>query len=251
MKSLLAVVVALAAGHAWACSCANRLDAFPRNGATEVPTNVVLRVVNHFGPREDGFRLVREADQQEVEIDTRVGPGTRLSSITPRTKLEVNTKYQLYSRNSGNALPTGFTTGHLEDHDTPAKPELKSASYKYTPSQDTCGDRRLWTLRIEGGDDATTAKDQLIILVHGEASTDPTQAIGVTTFGTPELDTGICATNFDPPDGDSFALGLQVMDLAGNVSEVSNGRPIRASCAAVPGELFAVLGLLFFARRRS
>lgn len=243
MKSLLAVVVALFAGHAWACSCAAPFDTFPRNDATEVPTNVVLRVVNHVGALDE-FRLLRVTDQQEIEIETRSGPGSRLISVTPKTKLEVNTKYQLSSASGSSA----FTTGHLEDHDTPAKPELKSASY--TAADNGCGARRLWTLRIEGGDDATSAKDQLIILVHGESSTDPTQAIGVTTFGTPELDTGVCSTNFDPPSGESFALGLQVMDLAGNVSEVSSGRPIRASCATMPGELFAVLGLLFFVRRR-
>lgn len=249
MKSLIAFVVALSAGHAWACSCSDVLDSFPKNGATNVPTNVVIRVLNGFAVEEQPFRLERLPDGAEVEVQVRRGPGSRLFSVTPVTKLEANTTYTVSSRNL--ATQSTFTTGALEDHDTPAKPEFKSAAYAYTPSFDSCGDRRLWTLRIEGGDDATTAKDELLVLVHGQDSTDPAQAIGVTRFAAPTLDVGVCGDNFDPPSGDSFTLGLQVMDLAGNVSEVSNGRPIRASCAAVPGELFAMLGLLCFARRRS
>lgn len=249
MKSLLAVVVALAAGHAWACSCADPLDSFPRNGATNVPINVVIRVENNFGESEATFVLRRVADQTEVPVETRVGPGTRLFSITPVNKLEADTQYELRQVSGRNDSAT-FTTGHAEDHDAPSKPELKSAGYAYSAAQSTCGDRRLWTLRVEGGDDASTAKDQLIILVHGQDSTDPTSAIGVTSFRTLTLDTGLCSTNFDPPAGESFALGLQVMDLAGNVSEVSNGRPVRASCASVPAELLGFLAIFWLRARK-
>ncbi|MGV3624823.1 MAG: hypothetical protein ACO1OB_28645 [Archangium sp.] len=246
MKSLLAVVVALTAGCSWACSCDDVLDSFPKDGATNVPTNVVIRFINSFPGNRLSYRLTRVSDGAVIATELRDGPGTRLRSLTPVSKLEADTQYEL----SDGEHAAKFTTGHVEDHDTPGKPELKSAAYAFTSGGDsTCGDRRLWTLRIEGGDDATTEKEQLIILVHGQEATDPSSAIGATTFGSPTLDTALCSTNFDPPEGDSFALGLQVMDLAGNVSEVSNGRPVRASCASVPAELLALLGLLLLRRR--
>lgn len=244
LMSVVALVVVFAADQAWACSCGLEFDTFPRNGATNVPTNVVIRAVN--GSPNDPFRLLRVADQQEIEITVRKGPG-RLASITPTTKLNADTKYQLISVTSSE-----FTTGAVEDHDVPAKPELRNASYEYFPAEDSCGDRRLWTLQLAGGDDATTEREQMIILVHGQTSSSPADAIGVTSFSNPTLDTGLCSTNFSPPEGDSFALGVQVMDLAGNVSEISAGRPIRAtSCSAAPGGMFALLGLALFSRRRA
>lgn len=250
MKSLLGLVVALAAGHAWACSCSWQVDSFPRSGASNVPTNVVIRVVSD--PTSSGvtYRLYRTADHSEVTLEKRDGPGTRLISLRPATSLDANTAYELETTaQSGMAIT--FTTGSNEDHDVPTKAELKSAAYSANASDDSCGGRESWVLRVEGGDDATTARDELLLLVHGETSTSPTDAIGVSPLSDPKLTTAFCSTNFDPPEGDSFTLGIQVMDLAGNVSEVSSGRPVRASCAALPGEFIAALGLLLFTRRQS
>lgn len=242
---LAAVTVTLSAQAAWACSCTSAFTTFPRDGATNVPTNVVIRVVLH-SQAAPGYRLVRAVDQQQVPLEVRDGPGSRLRSLTPATKLDANAAYTL--EESATARTIGFTTSAHEDHDVPSRPELKSASYQVADYG--CGERRLWTLRVEGGDDVTTARDQLLLLVHGEASTEPTQAIGVTWFDSLELDTGVCSANFDPPGGDGFTLGVQVLDLAGNVSEVSTGRPIRASgCAAAPAGALAALGLLLLRRR--
>lgn len=249
MKAVV-MVVALAAGHAFACSCSAQVDSFPPSGATNVPTNVVLRIVNTTSAYGIDYRLKRASDQQEVALEKRDGPGTRLISLTPVTKLEADTTYELETTAPSGMMIT-FTTGATEDHDVPTKAELKSAAFSERDNMDSCGGSKTWVMRVEGGDDATTPREQLLLLVHGAASTSPNDAIGATTLSSPQLQTTFCNTNFDPPEGSPFTLGVQVMDLAGNVSEVSTGHSIRAnSCAAMPGGALIALALALASRRR-
>lgn len=234
MKRLLTVVVALAAQAAWACSCANRLNAFPRTGSTAVPLNAIIQVVHRFVPDGERYRLVRAVDQREVESD--VVPGARVTSIKPVAKLEAGTDYELWHSSSPVATVT-FKTGHFEDDVAPAPPVVKDT--RYTSSSETsCGVRR-WTLSVEGGDDGETPREQLLLLALGE---DPTEPRGVAPLGAPVLFEGACSTNFSPPRDGAFPLRFRVMDLAGNVSEISPEQML-PGCNSTPAGALVVLAL--------
>ncbi|MGV3624824.1 MAG: Ig-like domain-containing protein [Archangium sp.] len=239
MKSMLALVVALTAGHAWACTCAIGGPVFPRDGATNVPTNVVIHALYNAPPDPSRATLRRADDQQPVTVEFSSGPAPAFFAFTPVARLESNTDYTFTLAERA----FSFRTGEGEDTSPPTKPSFAGATFEYTPPSGTCGDAKRWVLDITGGDDDWSARDDLIVLVHD------TSPIGATQLSEPRLSASLCRTNFAPPDGSPVSLSVQVMDLAGNVSELSSTQSVR-TCSVAPGGVFALLALMVARRGR-
>lgn len=241
LRTFVALMLSVS-GTAFACSCPDPMISFPKRGATNVPTNVVIRARRtRLTPTEEPFRLVRRVDQREVTFV--IGDGTPFATFTPVEPLAANTEYEL----SDGTNTTTFTTGSSEDLDVPSRPALKSSSYERFDRDDSCGERRIWSLQFDGGDDGTTAKDQLLILAFDEGSRRP---VGFTSFVSPELVSAFCGTNFAAPEVDSFALRFQVVDLAGHVSELSASHTV-SGCSATSSGTLSMLALSLLLRRRS
>lgn len=235
---LIPLVIALGAGSSWACSCRIPDEIYPRDGATNVPTNVVIRTRWNFTT----VTLQRAADQQEIVLVAKPGPSGFLFSFFPGKKLEPNTQYMV---RTGETTTSSFTTGAGEDTVAPGQPTLASSTYEYLPADSNCGDAKRWRLSITGGDDDSTPRDELLVLVH-----DGTTLVGATELSDPRLYVFACGTNFAPPSGSPMNLSVQVMDLAGNLSELSSSQQVRA-CSTGPGGVLMVLAVLFMRRRRS
>ncbi len=240
-RRVLVLLVLSLGGSALACSCRKGGDVLPRAGSTNVPTNVVIRVLYNFAPAAEDFSLTRVGGAQ-VPLTFRDGPGEHVWSLAPTSKLEASTQYEL---TIPGAAPQRFTTGTQEDHEAPTQPKLGASAFKATSSWNSCGDTRTWDLAVTGGEDAS----EVVLLMHSSGSTEPTQAIGATSLVEAQLRTGLCSPNFKAPDGSSFPLAVQAMDLAGNVSEVSTTRTERG-CTSAPGGALLGLGLALFKRRR-
>lgn len=235
----LMVLAVSAASSAWACSCRTGGPVFLRDGTTNVPTNVVLRALFKSRPSEERITLHTE-DGTFVPLEFSDGPGSFLFSFKPTAKLAPNTRYVF---DAAGAQVT-FTTGATEDLVAPSQPTLVSSTYKLTQSGTSCGDRRDWKLDVTGGDDETSPRDDLILLVHSADS-----VVGATWLGDARLGSGLCAQNFVPPEGASMSLRVQAMDLAGNVSELSMQQQV-AGCSAAPGGALLMLALAALLRRR-
>lgn len=240
MRVLLALVLSVS-GTAFACRCADAMISFPTHRATNVPINVVVRArTSALNRTREPLRLIRKVDQREVAFV--VGDGTPGVTLTPVELLERNTEYELSDGRSSHT----FTTGSAEDVEAPSRVALTSSQYERFDRDDSCGERRIWSLQFEGGDDAATAKNQLLILAFDEGSKRP---VGFTTFESPELISAFCGTNFSAPEVDSFSLRFQVVDLAGHVSELSAPHAV-SGCSTSAGTL-VLLALSLLRRRRS
>lgn len=131
-----------------------------------------------------------------------------------------------------------FTSGDGEDHTPPATPELQGVDYS---AGSACGPRRAWSLQLAGGDDAE------FVLAQLSSSDELADAAGVAHVRSPTFATATCGTNFEPPEGSSFPMAVQVMDLAGNLSGLSTTRQV-SGCATTPG-LTVFLMLAWLIRR--
>ena len=233
MKVVTALVLSMS-GTAFACSCADGMFSFPARRATNVPINVVIRARRSpLNPTQEPFRLVRTVDQREVAFA--IGDGAPGATFTPVERLDANTEYEL----SDGKNTTSFTTGSSQDDDVPSRPVLKSSSYERFDRNDSCGERRIWSLQFEGRED-----DELLVLAFDEGSR---RAVGFTSFASPELISAFCGTNFSAPDADSFSLRFQVVDLAGHVSELSAPQTV-SGCSTGSGA-FVLLAVSLFLRR--
>lgn len=238
---LLMISVVLAASSAWACVCKIGGPTFPHDGATNVPTNAAIRLLYNRAPEATEFTLRRTSDQQEVALEFSTAPVAPVFTFTPVTTLDANTAYTLIS---GERVVTSFTTGAGEDHEPPSKPTLVNSTYEFSPDGRSCGDSKRWTLDITGGDDDVSPREDLIVLVH------ETAPIGATTLANPTLGVFLCRTNFVQPSGSPMLLSVQVMDLAGNVSELSSTQQVRACSIAPGGAALMLLASLLLRRRR-
>ncbi|MGV3624826.1 MAG: hypothetical protein ACO1OB_28660 [Archangium sp.] len=239
---MLVVLVVLVSSSALACHCVTPLQTFPRDGAKNVPTNVVLRVPRWLDREGAGLHLQRSDGLRGVEISSSEGPfGTTV--IFPAQPLEPQTEYAVVG---GYLAFVTFTTGDGEDLDPPSPVTLKRSHYTYTPDAgESCGDERLWELTLEGGDDATTPRDQLQLLIQDTKTRD---IVGTTAYGNELVLRDSCGANFEPPAGDAFELKFQVMDLAGNVSTPGPPRVVNGCSSSGVGPL--LLALAAFLRRR-
>lgn len=240
---LLATLVAATLG-ASAClncplinRCAGAQLISPADGSTAVPTNVLIRLLNNNV--SSTLTLQRADDGVTVSARRDGSPGGDGWTLTPDEPLAPSTRYEVWE--SGERLST-FTTGLSADTQPPQTPVLKQVIFN--KSENACVSSS-WTLSMEGGDDETTPQEQLLVLVQLQNSNEPADAITVVSRGNPVL--GPCS--FSPPEGNWFPVRVQVMDLAGNISALSEEQ--RApTCSVAPGGVLVVLALSTLRRRR-
>ncbi|MGV3624825.1 MAG: Ig-like domain-containing protein [Archangium sp.] len=243
MIKVMAVLATLLSGPAFALSCSQIEQFYPRHGATNVPLNAVLRVT-YLTAAKPGVTELWKNGTVQIPLVRETSADGRVTNFVPQVPLEANTTYTFM----GPQFPYTFTTGDREDHDAPATAQFDSATFESPGTPDSY---RKWRLQLITSD-ATSRNDQLLVLVRDAKK--PGVIIGATDATQPTLDVEICGNNFAPPEGSTFALDLQVMDLAGNVSELSRASDIEASksgCSAAPGAVLLVLASLVFRRRRS
>lgn len=229
------VVGAAVSSVSWACSCVALFDLLPHDGTVNVPTNVVLHAMYPTAfPTTSVATLVRRDTQEPVALTDAQGPSLFLRSFTPTAPLAPRTDYIF----TVDERPVTFTTGDGEDHVAPATPELERVDYV---ASSVCGPHRAWTLHFTGDDDAA------LVFAQTANSDDVADAVGVARAATPTLVASSCSSNFAPPEGTSFPLAVQVMDLAGNVSGLSSSRQA-SGCSTAPG-LAVVLAALWLRRR--
>ena len=168
------------------------------------------------------------------------GPGFKLWTLTPETRLEAQTQYTMTTLLGD----IHFTTGTGEDLVAPEAPVLKAATHASVIGG--CG-QEWWDLSLEGGSDDATPRDELLLFVQTSASDELADASYVTTMNSPLL-SALCG--FTPPRGDSFPVTIQVMDRAGNLSPLSNMKRAPACSVSLSGTLI-ILSLALLRRPRS
>lgn len=229
------VVGAAVSSVSCACSCVSFPDLLPRDGAVNVPTNVVLRAMYPSASSTAPVAtLVRQDTQETVELIDSAGPTLFLRSFTPTTPLAPRTVYVFTVAER----PMTFTTGDGEDHVAPATPALERIDFA---ASSTCGPRRAWTLHFTSDDDAA------LVFAQTANSDEVADAAGVTQAASAMLTEATCGSNFTPPEGTSFSLAVQAMDLAGNLSGLSSSRQA-SGCSTTPS-LAVVLAALWLRRR--
>lgn len=248
LQALVLISVSLVANVAFACSCVAYPELLPTEGATGVPTNVVLRALYGYASSTPpvGVSLYKVETLETVELTPASGPTAYLRSFTPNAPLEPMTQYRFIADD----VVVNFTTGAGEDHEAPGAVQFQSVKYREsgTESNGSCGVSKGWALQFTGGDDAQTPREQLLVFAQTSSSDELADATGVVRANDAELSVSMCRTNFTPPKG-SFPLSLQVVDLAGNASVLSTSKQA-SSCATAPG-LLGVLALLWLRRRFS
>ncbi len=217
--------------------CAGALLLSPSDGSTSVPTNVRIRLLNTN--LSTTLSLRRADDGVMVSARRDGGPGGDGWMLIPDEPLAPSTRYEVLE--NGAPLST-FTTGLAPDTQPPQTPLLKQVVFN--KSENACVGSS-WSLSMEGGDDETTPRDQLLVLVQLQHSNEPADAVTMVSRGNPTF--GPCG--FAQPEGNWFPVAVQVMDLAGNFSELSEER--RApTCSVAPGGMLGVLALAALRRRR-
>lgn len=216
----LAAVVTTAARPAHACSCWSPLRTAPVDGAIDVPTDMVIVIVNRSP-------VVLYADLDEPVLTGPDGPlpidvslvfdaGERAELIRPRERLAASTEYSLAFADAEIA----FRTGAGADDEAPTAPELGPLAIFRASAGDgghSCGSEYLdIDLAIELPDDAVAAdvrieKNRLVELDHvivAERIADP--------LGGADAD---CSRNFPFERGDHVCFEVRSRDQAGNRSE--------------------------------
>lgn len=239
LRFVLLIVFASTGAFAAKCAvCSSNPTLLLPDQSVNVPTNTVFRVSNG-APTPGVFVLKRTSDEQEVALRFSTGPGFKLWTLTPETRLEAQTQYTM------NTLlgDIHFTTGAGEDLVAPEAPMLKAVEHASVIGG--CG-QEWWDLALEGGSDDATPRDELLLFVQTSASDELADASYVTTVSNPSL-ARLCG--FTPPKGDSFPVTIQVMDRAGNLSTFSETRRAPACSVSLTGAL-SILSLALLRSRR-
>ncbi len=242
MKSWIrvaAVLTGLAGGTALACSCKTAGDLVPRDGSTNVPTNVVPRALFNFAPDQSTVRLTTD-DGTPVPFTFSEGPGAHVWTIQPTAALSPSTIYRFEVA----SLSSRFTTGAGDDVTAPAKATLEGATYTSAGGA-SCGTSRNWALSLTGGDDDLTAREDVVVLVRAQSD----EILGATLLGAPTLRTGLCSPNFKAPEGAELPLRVEVMDLAGNLSGPGASTQV-PGCSMAPAGALVLLAVTLFRRRK-
>lgn len=196
----------------------------PADGAVNVPLNASLRTTDS---RANVDRIRRSDTGAEVQFERRRDGA--VTSFTPSERLAPNTEYTV---EFSDLRPQRFTTGSNEDADAPVLPTLDIETLKFDQ----------WRLNF----DDELEPSVVVLLRRGDDVIGAVSSI--------DRFTASAGGNFTPPEGESFDLGVQLMDLAGNVSEISVVRDVKArpaGCSSAPAGSLLMLVAVFLRRRRS
>ncbi len=244
---MVVVVSSLGSVRADACSVRLLQVAQPPDGATNVPLNVVPRIVGIYdgiadmplwlsGPAGDVALTVVRHDVNSLEVR----PATLLAPRTTYRLTNVSTALNAPPL-SADPLTVSFTTGDAEDTTAPSAPSITSVQESHSDwfKRSSCSDWQRYQLVLTGLADAETPNDGLMIEVTpGKTTQSLTPARAYTQFpGSTSIDAD--------PNASDFAVELRVVDWAGNVSAPSAPRQLKGmGCSSVPGGGVPVVALL-------
>ncbi|MFT3713452.1 MAG: hypothetical protein QM817_37830 [Archangium sp.] len=244
MTRILGVVVVLVGAEALACSCRPILDVFPP-AESSVPTNVIFQVtLNASSPPR--FQLF--LDDQGVPLETTERPGTNWVTLKPVNELTPGGKYVLRSED-GSFSGNFFVMGGRDDS-APAARTLKKTSRNFVASGSSCGNTESIQLDVSEPLETGTA---LLVFTGESTSSQSLQGEASTFISQVELlSQSGCNTNLPLQSLPNLAVGVRVVDFAGNVSELSEVKQAKsAGCTAAPALLGILGALAMLLRRRS
>ncbi len=256
IAAVVVVVSALSPVRADACSMRVRQAAQPPDGATNVPLNVVPRVIGiHDGIADMPLRLSGPGGDVAITV---VRHDVNSLEVRPALLLAPRTTYQLTNVATDpngpplNAEPltVSFTTGDAEDTTAPSAPTITGVQETHSDwfNKNTCPAWQRYQLGLTDLADANTPSSGLLVEVTPGKTTDaltPTHAY--TMFP------GESSISADPSASD-LAVELRAVDWAGNVSPPTAPRQLkRLGCSSVPGGGAPAVALLvaWALRRRS
>jgi hypothetical protein len=241
MIRALVVMLAMLGAEALACSCSTPTSVFPPSGA-RVPLNAVFQLTAPtFGaetPRlfvgnvELALRVrTNSASWLSVQALQPLPPNTELTLVVPDARFGVTS--------------VTYTTTDTTDDAPPATRALRSVSRTYNSNAgSTCGPSESVTMLLDGDDEADTG---FLIVTGSDTATAAAESAFVRR---PLLVDMACARDFPLRDTPDLAVGVRVVDFAGNVSELSEVRQAKtAGCASAP-TLGVLLAALLLRRRR-
>lgn len=241
MIRTLGVVVALLAGESLACSCARVVSVFPLSESS-VPTNVVFQLTQNVGTLPT-FQLF--TGDQGVALEQTAHLGTNWVTVKPLVELMPGAKYVL--RSEDGAFTANFFVGGGRDESAPAARGLMKTSRTFVASKSTCGDSESLHFELSEPLEEQTA----LLVFTGETTSSKSLQAEASTFSQGAfLANSSCDTNFPLQTTPNLAVGVRVIDIAGNVSELSEVKQAKSGgCTAAPA-LLGILGALTMLVRR-
>ena len=233
-------------------------DAFPYDGAAEVPVDVLPRTALYGSATDDfGLALIDEDAGTVVAATVEVSenPGdTHLAWIHPDTLLSPDTTYSVVTLDGGSIenawrLST-FTTGAASDEAAPEAPSVVSTDRDR--GRDTWGSWNWITIAV----DSVPASYRVQVATDADFS----DAVEVEVVGHEEgssfalsVGDGLCGGPMSLPTGENH-VRVAAVDYAGNVSAFSEHHS--AGCSTLSGRgslagmLLSVLAVVGLRRRR-
>ncbi len=255
MNNALAALLASTAASA-RCEVDLPPATLPRDGAVDVPTNVVLVMeswdVSDWDLDRDlgfEFHLYRLGDQEEIPVEEEVVSLTETHMVrrfTPTAALEPGTDYLWMDDRAGGGL---FTTGDGPDGDPPGEESILDV---HTRRGGGCRQCPKEMLELQLCEEDTSETEPLLYEVEAiPANGDQTLSYAFascefTFIGQYES----FATHWNVADLPALTLRLRVHDLAGNTSDWTEYGTARFGCDHVGGAVLSWGSLLLFALAR-
>lgn len=227
MIRALLMVALVSSGSSFAVKrCVPPIAILPKDGAVNVPLNAIPRAVFAQQGRFEAPLIVKVIDGEQVDVAFSLVFDGRLTDFVLNEKLEPLTEYRIIST----AEVQSFTTGTDEDVTAPVLSEVEVTGR--------------WQLKF-----ATAPEPSSIVLLRHEGV-----IIGAADSADPMLGLRSCGfSNFGPPALDKFDLEVQLMDVAGNVSNsivVADVEGAPRGCSSAPTGALVLLAMAFLRRRR-
>lgn len=224
MRPALLLAALAAAPPAFALDCDPLPTTLPRDGATDVPTNVVLRL---SADAEDDALHLFDAESGDAIATTRApsphaGDGEMLV-LTPDVALDPNRSYALGIGDTLDAIGTPlvtFTTGSSDDTEAPAAPDIVAA--ERDAGVDEWGPWRFNRLTVDedepvaylielASDDTFTDSRFVELSPEGPDPTNPVLVLA---------GSGPCGGAIDLEEPERH-MRVQAIDMAGNLGEAA------------------------------
>jgi hypothetical protein len=238
----------LAGTPAHALSCLfGPVDGHPRDGAVDVPTNVVAVVTSLETQGDQVSAQILDADGQVVpaRVEVHEQRWEQVLTITPDAPLEPGGVYRLVASTADGPSPVEntFTVGAGPDTAAPSEPLVLSVE-RIRESTEWGNTDQVF---VEVGPPAETVWHEVALIDEGGAVvTGPvrlTDGVETLRFGA-----GLCDVDADLPDSlEGLRVQVTAVDLAGNRSGqvVEEDIRTRGGCASLPvGGAVGLLGAL-------
>jgi len=214
---------------AHACSCGPTLLTYPTDGASDVPTNVVMVVADRPGGDDAELTLEGPSGPVPIEVSLVVQRGATIELVRPLQPLDATSEYTLRA-----AFPLAtFQTGSLADAVAPEVVELGQLTVAHagTVQGGSCGDEFTYIdLPITAPADAV-AVDIYVDTLDGRMHyIVPAERI---SWGLSNWSSG-CEMRIPLEPGEGPCFEVRSRDQAGNLGEPVQRCATVTRCADIP-----------------